>query len=716
MSCFELPDDRHGERQSLSFAWQVRHHWLDGHGHHHHSHEHGRHHSHEHGPHHSHEYGHHHSHEDSPHKHENLHLQQVGHGLNDLHVRQQTSNPFCLGGGVTLPLLSLDYQSAQSNDLAINSEINNTVRGQNIYSPSHLAQTIIASEQTAAAPLLAEQSAANPQLRAVSHESSGIPRVEISPEKLTVPPPMQEATALMKPIERQTPAVASGDGPFKLALLSDMVQVPMTGQLPDSPQSTLYAGINDTQSLQIGIQAPTTGLTNVRVEVSDLVGRNGEKIASNNIALYREHYVEVTKSSAASMGNDPHAQNQPGKPGWYADGLIPFIDPDTGKPPVNPKPGMIANGFELAVGKNQPIWADLTVPPGTVPGDYNAMVTVNSDQGKQQIPLSVHVWNFSLPSKPALYTAFNATGDNSTAVQEQLLRNKISPFKVDPGKVQTFKQMGLNATNLGFYSGADYEHPTMSGPPSVDSINAAKKGIDSKLLTYDYSADEIGGHPQLDQVMKQWARNLHADGVNNLVTMAPTPDLADDGSGSGRSAVDIWTMLPVQYDNAKGTIPAFKQKGDQMWSYNTLVQDHYSPKWEIDYSLLNERLQGGFISQSLGLTGMLDWSVTNWSNDPWTNPYKGFNLPGEGALVLPGQSAGLKGDAPTIRLKALRDGVQDYEYVQMLKNRGDEAFAKRISESVGPDWTNWARDPAAIEAAHRQLGEELERLQAKESP
>ena len=48
-------------------------------------------------------------------------------------------------------------------------------------------------------------------------------------------------------------------------------------------------------------------------------------------------------------------------------------------------------------------------------------------------------------------------------------------------------------------------------------------------------------------------------------------------------------------------------KGDSLWSYNTLVQDPYSPKWEIDFDPINFRIQPGFISQSLGPTGMLYW-------------------------------------------------------------------------------------------------------------
>jgi hypothetical protein len=84
-------------------------------------------------------------------------------------------------------------------------------------------------------------------------------------------------------------------------------------------------------------------------------------------------------------------------------------------------------------------------------------------------------------------------------------------------------------------------------------------------------------------------------------------------------------------------------------------------------------------------------------------------LPGEGALVLPGQAAGLQGDAPTIRLKALRDGIDDYNYTQRLTRKGNGAFADQVANTVGLSFTNWTRDPVAVEQAHEKLGAELER-------
>jgi hypothetical protein len=152
-----------------------------------------------------------------------------------------------------------------------------------------------------------------------------------------------------------------------------------------------------------------------------------------------------------------------------------------------------------------------------------------------------------------------------------------------------------------------------------------------------------------------------------------------------------------------------------VWSYNTLVQDAYSPKWLIDFDPVNFRIQPGFISQSLDLTGMLYWRVDKWPSDPWNNvnnagTYSSSNYPGEGMLVYPGGPVGVKGVVASMRLKWLRDGVEDYDYVQILKGLGKGDLAMEISRSVAPDWTNWTRDPGAVATARQKLGEAIDRL------
>jgi hypothetical protein len=153
-------------------------------------------------------------------------------------------------------------------------------------------------------------------------------------------------------------------------------------------------------------------------------------------------------------------------------------------------------------------------------------------------------------------------------------------------------------------------------------------------------------------------------------------------------------------------------KGDKAWSYNTLVQDAYSPKWLIDFSPMDFRIQPGFINQSLGLSGLLYWRVDLWSADPWNkvNAYGAGNYPGEGALLYPGTQVGVAGVVPSMRLKWLRDGVEDFEYVAILKQMGRSDWALSVARTAGADWNTWTRDPAQLQSARQLLGAEIDRL------
>ena len=245
-------------------------------------------------------------------------------------------------------------------------------------------------------------------------------------------------------------------------------------------------------------------------------------------------------------------------------------------------------------------------------------------------------------------------------------------------------------------------------------IEEAEKRRPGTFL-YNYTADEIDGCENLLEPLRAWARNLHQAGVKNLVTMKPRAELLNDGSLSGRSAVDIWALLPVMFEQAGGALKMVRDKGDEVWSYNALAQDGYSPKWLIDYAPINFRIQPGFMSQSLGLTGLLYWRVDHWTQDPWRDVnnvgrFGDYNAPGEGMLVYPGEAAGLRGVAPSMRLKWLRDGVEDYEYVELLKHRGRGDWALDQVRSVACDWKHWSRSSAKSEQVRLALGQELDRI------
>jgi hypothetical protein len=401
-------------------------------------------------------------------------------------------------------------------------------------------------------------------------------------------------------------------------------------------------------------------------------------------------------------------------PGWYPDALIPFNDPETGKPLSGA--ALTAVPFDLKAGSNQPIWVDLLVPRTATPGKYSGTYTVTSNQGNFTGKIALRVWNFTLPMAPSLKSTFLFFQAGTLAAQRELLRNKLSPLSTSPAdQPLLMKEYGLSATHIGPFSGADIGRCAMSPAPSVAQFKSLAAAQQPGLMLYNYSADEIGHCTNLYPTIRQWANNMHQAGIKNLISMSPTPALYSDGSQSGRSAVDIWVLLPVMYNKSKPQVTEVLKKGDFVWSYNTLVQDAYSPKWLIDFDPVNFRIQPGFISQSLNLTGMLYWRVDKWPSDPWNNvnnagTYSSANYPGEGMLVYPGQQVGVKGVVASMRAKWLRDGVEDYDYVEILKELGKTDQAIEIARSVGPDWTNWTRDPQAIEAARQKLGETIDQL------
>ncbi|WP_088889145.1 DUF4091 domain-containing protein [Leptolyngbya ohadii] len=495
---------------------------------------------------------------------------------------------------------------------------------------------------------------------------------------------------------------------------SGMERMGMTDPPGSSTDISLSAAQGEYEPFQIGIRAGSSDLTNVNVAISDLTGPNNQTIPRANITLYREQYVLVDHPSP-----DLGGANRPLGQGWYADALIPFVDPLTGQNLVGAS--LDAAPFRVEAGKNQPVWVDVFVPRNTPAGQYQGTYTVTSNQGSRSGKINLNVWNFTLPLKASLNSVFLFHGDQTLQSATELLKHKLNPLfngKTDLALERPLiDQWGMQSVGMrGFWSGAQQDNCQMSPAPTVAALQAEAAQHQPDLFKYVYSADEIGGCPTLYEPLKQWGRAIHQAGLSNLVTMAPVPELYDDGSGTGRSAVDVWVVLPKMYEQSGDRIREVQRKGDQVWSYNSLVQDNYSPKWQIDFAPINFRIQPGFISQSLGLTGLLYWRVDSWTSDPWNDIHTFFDrhdnnrpYPGDGMLVYPGQQVGVAGIVPSMRLKWIREGIEDYEYVQILKRLGRTERALEISRSVGSDWYNWTKSPAAIDTARRQLAQEIQK-------
>jgi Domain of unknown function (DUF4091)/IPT/TIG domain len=112
------------------------------------------------------------------------------------------------------------------------------------------------------------------------------------------------------------------------------------------------------------------------------------------------------------------------------------------------------------------------------------------------------------------------------------------------------------------------------------------------------------------------------------------------------------------------------------------------------------------------------WGITSsgspcGSSDPWVGVYA-YGGNGDGTLFYPGTPAKIGGTTPvpvpSIRLKLIRDGIQDYEYLIALSKAGYDAFARATAATFITNAYTFNNDPQALTAARQALGDQLDFL------
>ncbi|KPK35751.1 MAG: hypothetical protein AMK70_04740 [Nitrospira bacterium SG8_35_1] len=504
--------------------------------------------------------------------------------------------------------------------------------------------------------------------------------------------------------ERRTTKIAT---PSIVWIVDGMQRVKRDEPAGTGTSIELFAARGEYEPFQIIIRAPQGGLNNVNVLAQDLTGPGGQKITKNNITLYREHYIYLSQGSSDWGGS-----NRPLGPGWYPEPLIPFVDPQTGQDLSGAQ--LDAVPFNLAENRNQPIWVDVFVPRNVQAGQYTGTFTVTSDQGNMTTQLTLNVWDFELPLKPSFPAITQLRNAGGKEAYIELLKHKFNPYSVGTElERELIDDYGLVAQTTGFWSGIDYGNCNpMPPPPSLSDVQDEVKKHQIDLLLFSHYADEIEACPNIFNDVVQWAKRLREGGVKPLLPTNVIPALMGDSNEN--SAADIWVVLPKMYDAYTDNINQVIQRGEEVWTYNALVQDEYSPKWTIDFPPINFRIQPGFISQSLDVTGVQYWVFDHWTEDPWNDLTKyGNEYPGDGVFVYPGNMVGISGVAPGMRLKWIREGIEDWEYVHMLKALGHADFALNITRQVAPDWKNWTRSTDELYAARISLGDKIHQNSAQ---
>jgi hypothetical protein len=503
-----------------------------------------------------------------------------------------------------------------------------------------------------------------------------------------------------------------------------------------TPTAAIRAARNEYEPFQVVVRADRRALTGVRVLASDLRTRDGRVIPRTNITLYREHYVRVRHPSPRSREGA----------GWYPDALIPFLNPIDGRPVTNAR--FVGVPFDVAADANQPVWVDVFVPSNASPGEYEGTVTVTANsEPSVTIPVRLTVWNITLPDTPSMRTNFGKLDTNVARAHRAVMNSEefrvpewnyaatLAAHRIAPTipntlypEVREDGSIDPSRTHDGLKRWMDTFHVTgfpirlLGDDPAgrdrarnithLGAMYAYLVANGWEKTAYVYVLDEPNDAAAYREVRRR-AKMIHdaEPGIQVLCTEQTKPERKAWGTIAG--GVDIWCPLWTLFDEASAAERL--REGDELWSYTALCQGRRgrdTPYWQIDFPLLDFRIPM-WMSWRYGVTGLLYWSAVNWQRgDVWTDPVTyvvgGTRYNGEGALLYPGADAGFAGPVASMRLKQIREGLEDYEYLKLLADRGDRAFADAVARRLARSWTNWDERPAALYAAREEIARRLQ--------
>ncbi|MFN8486162.1 MAG: DUF6067 family protein [Caldilineaceae bacterium] len=309
--------------------------------------------------------------------------------------------------------------------------------------------------------------------------------------------------------------------------------------------------------------------------------------------------------------------------------------------------------------------------------------------------------------------------------------------------------VGMNAVEIPLSAKAPFPDPLGQQRTQVKrylgSMAQSFRQENSRILIYVYPIDEPDSAAAY-RAVRQWAALVHEANqeygvdIKLLLTEQPAPQQSSWGSLAG--SVDIWAPCcgKVWQDLAApdGQRLLSKRLGqhEAVWWYTALVQppdewmaqqgwpdvltDHYTPIWLLDYPPMNYRISS-WLNQLYGFTGLLYWNTNQWqaAGDVWKNPATYLDdehwFNGEGLLLYPGAQAtiGFDGPVASLRLKWLRDSMDDYDYLEMLKAHGQAAYVRTQLHTLVRGMDDWAMDPSVLYTVRQNLGEKLSAVCAK---
>jgi hypothetical protein len=338
------------------------------------------------------------------------------------------------------------------------------------------------------------------------------------------------------------------------------------------------------------------------------------------------------------------------------------------------------------------LWIDIYMPDDTPAGQYRSEMRIESQNVPvARVPIRLRVFPLRIPTAPSIpavvglnyqlvagHFGLDEQSDACRKLMESafwfLVERRLSPFQppvsIDsPTMARYLRDERVSACRI----------PLPPNDPLFRSaaLLAAENGWLDKLFTY--FIDEPTYHQYKAIINTGKAIHSMSPSPKFLVTCFPDEPLV--------GAVDIWCVhirflpegLPHSVMDRRKYVDAVRRRleaGDAVWWYTAGAVRPF-PTLQIEDDPTAFRIIP-WLQQLYGIGGFLHWETANWSQ-PFDEPLIEYFGNAEGVLVYPGDLRLV----PSIRLELLREGLEDMEYLMLLRRTVEEIQKKLGAERLG---------------------------------
>jgi Domain of unknown function (DUF4091) len=540
----------------------------------------------------------------------------------------------------------------------------------------------------------------------------------------------------------------------------------------DGREITLAGARGETVAFQVMVQAGARALEGVTVEVSDLRREAGGVVPAGRFTRFREWYVAVTVPSGSPGGSAGR--------GEYPDALVPAGTPRFGLPVDVPPartqgiwidcaiPGdapagtyrgaLVVNGGGAALARFE---VSLRVHAFALPAErhlpwrigYSGWELVPERLGIREgsaewLGLERDLYRLVWEGHRAVPTTHYHDLRLETRGSGAALRIDWSRFDrrfggyLDGSAFESGRPVNAFSLPVNLHRG----WPFSLGPDPA-RVDAATLAAVSRLVArhwdargwrladaFAYVADEPG-RDRLASVRKACAA-IHEGDPRIRTSVALYTEMGRDPRGLVAELAGFVTSWELAGDYAD--LPALRERqaaGDRVGFYQGGEPYEGGEALDDDGLALTTWpwIAWRYGLDSLFLYNMTEWDYARvarakvpWANgkrEIWENPLnQSWATNGQGVLLYPGTYVGIRGVVASMRLKQVRRGLQDYEYLWLARRGGEGARADAISRrlvpralheagplgKVGRGRGAWERDPRAWAAARLELARAIE--------